>query len=112
MPERALSPGMEGPRFAEGLNAVAADDPGGLFNIEMQTHPVGGITRWGVDGNYAYAVRTNMGDKPVNFVSWLDAARYVNCLHNGRPVSTLAPGVTETGAYDLAVGNLITLKPH
>ena len=26
-----------------------------------------------------------MGNKPVNFVSWLDAARYVNWLENGMP---------------------------
>ena len=42
-----------------------------------------------------------MGDKPVNFVSWLDAARYANWLHNGKPTGIQDPTTTEYGAYDL-----------
>ena len=41
-----------------------------------------------------------MGDKPVNYVSWYDAARFVNWLHNGQ-----GTGGTETGAYSLS-GNI------
>jgi len=45
-------------------------------------------------------------NKPVNFVSWFDAARYVNWLHHGAPTfpgveDALASGVTESGAYVL-----------
>ena len=38
-----------------------------------------------------------MGDKPVNFVSWFDAARVANWLQNGQ-----GSGSTETGAYTLS----------
>lgn len=43
-----------------------------------------------------FGVRTNMGDKPVNYVSYYDALRFANWLHNGR-----GSGDTETGAYTL-----------
>jgi MYXO-CTERM domain-containing protein len=48
-----------------------------------------------------------MGDKPVNFVSWYDAARFTNWMHNGQ-----GGGDTETGAYTLS-GNtgIITKNP-
>src|SRR6185369_7585176 len=49
-------------------------------------------------------VRPSMGGKPVNFVSWLDAARYANWLHNGQPSGTQSIGITETGAYVLGSG--------
>jgi formylglycine-generating enzyme required for sulfatase activity len=44
-----------------------------------------------------YATKTNMGDKPVNYVNWFDAARVSNWLVNG------ATGTSsmETGAYTL-----------
>ena len=38
-----------------------------------------------------------MGDKPVNYVSWFDAARVANWLQNGQ-----GSGSTETGAYTLS----------
>ncbi len=41
-----------------------------------------------------------MGDKPVNFVSWWDAARVSNWLMNGATGSSS----TETGAYTLVGG--------
>ena len=37
-----------------------------------------------------------MGNKPVNYVNWFDAARVANWLHNGQ-----GSGSTETGAYTL-----------
>jgi formylglycine-generating enzyme required for sulfatase activity len=40
-----------------------------------------------------------MGNKPVNFVSWYDAIRFANWLHNGQ-----GNGDTETGAYTLEGG--------
>ena len=46
-----------------------------------------------------------MGAKPVNFVAWLDAARYVNWLHNGKPTGAQGNTTTEQGAYDLTVAN-------
>jgi formylglycine-generating enzyme required for sulfatase activity len=47
--------------------------------------------------------------KPVNVVSWFDAARYCNWLHNGR-----GNGSTETGAYTLngaTSGNAVAKNP-
>jgi formylglycine-generating enzyme required for sulfatase activity len=84
------------------LNAVAASDPRGLFNTLMGTDPRGGITRSGTAGSFTYAVRPNMGDKPVNFVSSLDAIRMANWLTNGQ-----GSGSTESGVYTLN-GNTVT----
>ena len=89
------------------LNAV---DPGGtntkdVYNANMGSNARGGITYTaGAASGAKYTIRTNMGDKPVNFVSWYDAARFTNWLHNGQ-----GSGSTETGAYtlDLNIG-LIT----
>jgi hypothetical protein len=44
-------------------------------------------------------------DRPVNFVSWVDAARFCNWLHNGQPTGQLTgdpaqdAGLTEDGSY-------------
>ena len=83
-------------QYAEFLNAKAASDPLGLYNTNMDSDARAGITRSGSSGSYAYAVKPNMGDKPVNYVSWYDAIRFANWLHNGQ-----GTGDTETGAYTL-----------
>lgn len=59
----------------------------------------GGIARSGVSGSFTYSVKTDMGNKPVNFVSWYDSLRFANWLNNGQ-----GPGDTETGAYALLGG--------
>jgi sulfatase modifying factor 1 len=84
-------------QYVDFLNAVAATDPYSLYNTLMGSNARGGITRSGVSGSYTYAVKANMGDKPVNYVSWFDAARVANWLHNGQ-----GSGSTETGAYTLS----------
>jgi formylglycine-generating enzyme required for sulfatase activity len=89
-------------QYATFLNTVAASDPNGLFNPSMGTNARGGITRSGTDGAFTYAVRPNMGNKPVNFVSFLDAARMSNWLTNGQ-----GSGSTESGVYTLN-GNTLT----
>ena len=43
-------------------------------------------------------------NRPVNYVSFWDAARFANWLHNGQPTGPQGPGTTEDGAY-LNVGN-------
>jgi formylglycine-generating enzyme required for sulfatase activity len=51
-----------------------------------------------------------MGDKPVNFVSWFDAARVSNWYQNGATSSSS----TETGAYTLngaTTGNAPAVNP-
>jgi len=81
-------------QYAAFLNAVAASDPNGLYNGNMGFSARGGITRSGSDGSYTYSVRENMGDKPVNFVLWYDAARMSNWMTNGQ-----GSGGTEHGVY-------------
>jgi formylglycine-generating enzyme required for sulfatase activity len=81
-------------QYAAFLNAKAASDPHQLFNPNMTSFASGGITRTGSDGAYSYTTKPNMADKPVNFVSWYDSARFVNWLNNGQ-----GDGNTENGAY-------------
>ena len=81
-------------QYAAFLNSVAASDPNNLYNGNMGSNARGGITRSGSDGSYTYAVKTNMGDKPVNYVSWYDAARMSNWMTNGQ-----GSGGTESGVY-------------
>ncbi len=89
-------------QYAAFLNAVAASDPRGLFNANMGSNPRGGITRSGTDGSFTYSVKLNMGNKPVNFVNFFDAARMANWLTNGQ-----GSGSTESGVYALS-GNTLT----
>lgn len=86
-------------QYAAFLNEKAKSDPLALYNTSMGSDARGGITRSGSDGSYTYATKPNMGDKPVNFVSWYDAVRFANWLHNGQ-----GAGDTETGAYTLLGG--------
>jgi formylglycine-generating enzyme required for sulfatase activity len=82
-------------QYAAFLNAKAAADPFNLFNPNM-AGPFGGITRSGSSGSYTYATINGRENNPVNFVSFWDATRFVNWLHNGQ-----GQGDTETGAYPL-----------
>jgi len=88
-------------QYTDFLNSVARSDPHGLYNTNMYTEPGkhrGGITRNGSSGSYTYTVNpSDMGNKPVNWVSWFDAARVANWLMNGATSSSS----TETGAYTL-----------
>jgi formylglycine-generating enzyme required for sulfatase activity len=88
-------------QYAAFLNVVAASDPRGLFNASMGSDPRGGITRSGNDGSFTYAVKPNMGNKPVNYVSFFDAARMANWLTNGQ-----GSGSTESGVYTLNANTL------
>ena len=96
------------------LNAVArTGDPHGLYNVNMFTQTHGGISQTGdgTDGNpFIYSVRTanlgfnsgaSMGEMPVNYVSFWDAARFTNWLTNGQPTGGQGAGTTETGVYNL-----------
>ena len=50
---------------------------------------------------YSYAAKGNSANVPVTYVSWGDAARFVNWLQNGEPTGPEGPGTTETGTYYL-----------
>ena len=86
-------------QYAEFLNAVAVTDTFGLFNSSMGSDPLGGITQSGSSGSFTYSVRANMGNKPVNFASFLDSSRFINWLHNGQPTGVQDSTTTEDGAY-------------
>jgi len=88
-------------QYAVFLNSVAATDTYGLYNENMAGNARGGISRGMTHtGSYTYKVKAGMGDKPVNYVSWFDAARVANWLMNGGTSSSS----TETGAYTLLGG--------
>jgi formylglycine-generating enzyme required for sulfatase activity len=89
--------------YTEFLNAVAKSDTYALFNNNMGSNIRGGISRafFIPEGFYTYSVKNNMGNKPVNYVNWFDAARYCNWLHNGKPVGAQGNNTTESGAYAL-----------
>jgi len=95
-------------QYVDFLNAVDPDglNPQGIYNAFMGSDARGGISF--TSGNAAgskYAARTNMGDKPVNYVNWFDAARVANWLHNGGltygTTGTTASAPQNTGAYTL-----------
>jgi len=92
-------------QWREFLNAKAAvGDPYGLYNTYM-AGTYGGIARSGSGTQqdpYVYTAKggdSNWDNRPVNYVSFWDAARFCNWLHNGQ-----GNGDTETGAY-INIGN-------
>jgi formylglycine-generating enzyme required for sulfatase activity len=93
-------------QYTEFLNAVAAEDTYELYNEEMSdpsTPYVWGcnIQRSGSPGSYSYSVAPDWADRPVNYVSWGDAARFCNWLHNGQPTAAEDQTTTEDGSYYL-----------
>ena len=87
-------------QYAEFLNAKASSDPLGLYNESMNSDASnGGITQSGVSGSFTYAVKLGFENKPVTYVSFYDALRFSNWLHNGK-----GNAPTETGAYTLLGG--------
>jgi len=89
-------------QYAEFLNAVAATDTYDLYNTNMGSVPSwGGITRSGSSGSYTYSAIAGREDMPVNYVSFWDATRFTNWLHNGQPTGAQDNTTTEDGAYTL-----------
>jgi len=89
-------------QYAAFLNAVATTDTNALYNNSM-AGPFGGITRAGSPGSYTYATVSGRANNPVNFVSFWDACRFANWLHNGQPTGVQNNATTETGAYTLTL---------
>ncbi|MBN1490604.1 MAG: SUMF1/EgtB/PvdO family nonheme iron enzyme [Phycisphaerae bacterium] len=84
------------------LNAVAATDTFGLYNTNMWSDGYGcKIERSGTPDSYVYSVASEYANRPVNYVSYWDACRFTNWLHNGQPTGAQGAGTTETGAYTL-----------
>jgi formylglycine-generating enzyme required for sulfatase activity len=85
------------------LNSVAsASDNYGLYNLGgMSSGQFATISRTENSGVYSYASIGGFGYRPINYVSWFNAARFANWLHNGAN----ATASTETGAYTLNGSN-------
>jgi sulfatase modifying factor 1 len=85
-------------QYVDFLNAVdpSGTNPNSIYSLSMGSDARGGITNTGTTNGSRYAAKANMGNKPVNFVSWWDAARVANWLQNGQ-----GSGSMETGAYTL-----------
>ena len=87
-------------QYVDFLNTVDASgtNPNSVYNASMDSSVRGGISfTFGSASGSKYAAKSNMGDKPVNFVTWFDAARVSNWLFNG----STGTSSTETGAYTL-----------
>jgi formylglycine-generating enzyme required for sulfatase activity len=90
------------------LNAVAKTDTYGLY-VDNTNNAYGcNINRTGSSGSYVYTVGTgtpqdvtNWANRPVNYVSFWDACRFANWLHNGQPTGLQDASTTEDGAYTL-----------
>lgn len=94
--------------YAAFLNSVASTDTHDLYNTDMDGATdavsglqIGGIGRTGSSGSYSYNVLSGFGDRPVNFVSFWDAARFANWLTNGQPTGAQNSSSTESGMYAL-----------
>jgi len=90
-------------QYADFLNDVARSDPYGLWDPRMQTDlNVAGIARSGDSGGFSYAA---IGDsnRPISYVGWFDAARFINWMHNGRGAVD-----TSTGAYQIITRDVLS----
>mgnify|MGYP000566085264 CR=1 FL=1 len=84
-------------QYTEFLNAVAKDDVHGLYDPGMGMNSnVAGISRSGSTGNHSFSVISGAENLPITYVSWEDAARFVNWMANGQGTAS-----TETGVYDM-----------
>jgi hypothetical protein len=89
-------------QYAAFLNAVAATDTYGLYNVNMWALAEGcKIQRTGSAGSYTYSVAPDWANRPANYLSWGDAARFANWLHNGQPTGAQDLTTTEDGSYFL-----------
>jgi len=92
-------------QYAAFLNAVdpQGTNPNLIYNAKMGTDARGGITNTGTTNGSRYGVKANMGDKPVVYVSWFDAARFANWLHAGgltyATTDSSATAPQNTGGY-------------
>ena len=91
-------------QYRDFLNAVdpAGSNPYELYSILMDHSPYGCQITWNAGSTtYDFSGRpsgteADWVDRPVNYVSWGDAARFCNWMHNGQ-----GSGDTEMGSYPL-----------
>jgi len=91
-------------QYTEFLNAIDAGgtNPNGVYNANIGSEERGGISLTSVATvGSTYVTKPNMGNEPVNFVSFFDAMRFTNWLENGQPTDGSG---TESGAYTIGTG--------
>lgn len=91
-------------QYTEFLNAVdpMGTNPNDVYRASMGSSARGGITfNGGATSGAKYSTKTNMGNKPVNYVSFFDAMRFINWLENGQPVGGIG---TESRVYTIGNG--------
>jgi formylglycine-generating enzyme required for sulfatase activity len=88
--------------YAEFLNAVGQNNANHVYSGRNKNWS--GIDQNGISGSFTYSVKTGYGNKPVNWITWNSAARYVNWLHKNKPVDATGAAVN-TGVYDLTKPN-------
>jgi len=94
------------------LNAVAQQsDPNNLYNSSMGAPGGCGIIQSGSPGNYSYQIDpahvNDFTNRPVNFVSFWDAARFANWLQHGQPTGVQEDSnSTEDGTYTLTADGI------
>jgi formylglycine-generating enzyme required for sulfatase activity len=95
-------------QYTDFLNAIdpSGTNPNSVYNASMGSDARGGISFNSLlASGFKYAIKTDMGNKPVNYVSWWDAARVSNWLHNGAQTygstDSSAGAPQNTGAYSV-----------
>jgi len=89
-------------QYTRFLNAVdpIGTNSNGVYSASMGSDASGGISfNAGAADGSKYSVKTNMGNKPVIYVSFFDSMRFVNWLENGQ-----GSGGTESGVYMIGTG--------
>lgn len=94
-------------QYVSFLNSVATglNDPitSGLYHPDM-SGVYGGINRSTSDVLAQYSIKNNMGNKPVNFINYINSLKFINWLENGAPSSIDPINVNEIinqGAYEI-----------
>jgi formylglycine-generating enzyme required for sulfatase activity len=95
-------------QYAAFLNAVG--QPGLYKSILSSRDATRGLTMVGTPGSYSFHVRNGISglssaNLPITYITYLDAVRFVNWLHNGQ-----GHGSPETGAYDISQGQITRLS--
>jgi sulfatase modifying factor 1 len=84
-------------QYVEFLNAKTKSDPYGLYDDNVLESDWGfKLERKGKGGAYTYSIESNYENRPIVKITFWDACRFCNWLHNGQ-----GDGDTETGAYTL-----------
>lgn len=69
-------------QYCRFLNATATTHQRGLYDSRMQSSHIGGINCI-FNEVFLYSVKPSMANKPVVFVNYISAIRFINWLHNG-----------------------------